>query len=624
MKAFRERAFILILLVTAFCFGVRYFVLVFMHSNHLIYLARVDYQEIHTFQITCAGCKIQITNPTQPATWATLFHENNNVIMYFPRTKELTPFSSRCDEVTMINEYIFGEFHSVEPFPCCNGHCHLVVKNNQLQSSLSNRAFFSDDSVDFDFYPYPTIDLIIDKKWANTVKLLINNDEKSSVENHPTIIVPFKAHPQPFFPLFPEASTAVELPSLFLDCFENRPIFFNGVRGGQYRNVTVTCKTGSFIAQGADFVEGSVVNVTLPMGDIIISANQAMETTLSSIYSATPPFIDLSSTERFIFNISDNTLSIEGYNFRDYGTLELIVPNGTCSNSKALPGLGKRATVIFECSFDIQSSGHVSGPVLLSYFGGNLMPTGLNLEFSASVGESTSIASSKLTKSTGPYPLPHNPTGSDRYAGGEISCGEDHGLLYLGPENVCAVAVQETERVPSFSVVTATNSVIMLPANSETAKQNFFKFFSAASRSLTLGSFDYKKYDEDSFSLHSITNCSLKGGTLLPLGARGFAYNRHYNIPYNEQKKLLNAINSLQQNITDFVIIKIEGSGSNLPGYFTLTKRKIYTVIDPYIIQTLTFRLLRIRISAISVRSFYSSDRICSPFVGVIRGRALS
>jgi hypothetical protein len=100
--------------------------------------------------------------------------------MYFPRTKEFTPFTAKteCGEATMINEYKFGEFRSVEPFPCCNGHCHLVVKNNQLPSSLSNRAFFSDDSVDFDFYPYPTIDLIIDKKWANTVQLLINNDEK--------------------------------------------------------------------------------------------------------------------------------------------------------------------------------------------------------------------------------------------------------------------------------------------------------------------------------------------------------------------------------------------------------------------------------------------------------------
>jgi hypothetical protein len=618
IKALRERAFMLVLFVAAICVALRFFGPVFIRLTNSIYSVPVDYKTIHTLEITCAGCKIQITNPSTGASnWAGLFHPNN-VIMYFPKSNEVLPFSS----TGMLPYYKNGK--SEFPGFCQNGLCKLIVKNFERAAFSSNRRrVFSDDSVDFDFYPYPTIDLIIDRWWNGT--LIINSGSQSSREHHPTIIVPFKASPLPFLPLFPEASSDVVLPSLSLKSKEAEfPIFFNGARGGRYRNVSVECVTGSFIARGAEFVEGSVVNITLPMGDVIISADQPIETTLSSIYSATPPslgsmrIVNASEYMHFVQNrlpynvmaLPDAQLfiSVEGYNFRNaaFDDLRLIVlgrsvnggtsANGICEQGEMrnvpLPGLGTGvATVMFACIFDIQSSGHFSGPVLLSYFGGNLMPTGFELKFSASVVESASIISPFLSSFF-----------EKRYTNNE-KCGS--GLQV--PENVCAVAAKGTRKVPFFSVATANDPFTMLPANIEFAKQNSFKFLSLASRSLTLGSFVYKEYTSDRTSLLEsiVSDCDLAYIEHTP-GV--FFFNRYYNIPYQEQEKLLNAIDALKRNVTEFVIIKTQGSGSNLPGYFTLTKKRIYTVIDPFIIQTLTFRLLPIHISAITVRSFPLCD----------------
>jgi len=360
---------------------------------------------------------------------------------------------------------------------------------------------------------------------------------------------------------------------------EQYPIFFNGVRGGQYRNVTVNCVTGSFIAQGAEFFSGSVVDVTLPMGDVIISANQRIETTLSSIYSATPPSLVPSSIDQkfplsFVSNsvpMPDDQLqiSIEVFNFRNvsagYSGLGLIVPNGTCKHTLTLPGVGARSTVFFQCSFEIQSDGEVSGPLLLSYFGspfsqGNLQPTGFVLSFSAYIsGNSAHIYSQAFRKLNGNA----GSISVERYSG-EEECGSAPGT---GPQNVCAVAATGTGKVPPFSVATANKDIVMSPANVEVAKQNSFKFFSKASRSLTLGSFLYKDYTGQAHQLESITNCTLEYSEYSD-DTQLFYFSRHYHIPYIEQKKLLNVIDALNQNTTEFVIIKTQGSGSNLPGLY--------------------------------------------------------
>jgi hypothetical protein len=463
-------------------------------------------------------------------------------------------------------------------------YCRLLVSNfEKVPSTVNRKRLFSDDTIDADFYHYPTIDLIIDDDWNGTLVIINPSPETESPgSSHPTIIVPFESTSHFQIPLFPKASSDISLPSLSLTSnSQYSPIFFNGFRGGRYRNVTVKCVTGSFIARGADFVEGSVVDITLPMGDVIISADQRIETTLSSIYSATPP--SLIEMAMHVVNASDDTgapydlheIFVHGYHFRN--DEHLIIPNGSCylAEPHTLPGFGTLANVTFQCYFEIESSGHVSGPVLLSYFGGNLMPTGYELSFSASLGNTISIVSPSLKREK------HGSPGSEQYSGCE---------RYIeGPKNVCVAASEGASDVPPVSVATANDIFIMLPAN-DSAKHKPFRFISTASRSLTLGSFVYKRKDAEE-NPQSIQNCCTR-------------------IPYHELQHLSAAIEALRQNKTEFVIIKTQGSGSNLPGYFTLTKKRIYTVIDPYIIQTLTFRLLSIHISSITVRSLYSCEHM--------------
>jgi hypothetical protein len=78
--------------------------------------------------------------------------------------------------------------------------------------------------------------------------------------------------------------------------------------------------------------------------------------------------------------------------------------------------------------------------------------------------------------------------------------------------------------------------------------------------------------------------------------------NVNYNIPYEDQLNLEAAASALDSRNISFVVVKVKGSGANLPGYFTLTKQKIYTVIDPNIVLTLSFGLLPIPILALNVR----------------------
>jgi hypothetical protein len=72
--------------------------------------------------------------------------------------------------------------------------------------------------------------------------------------------------------------------------------------------------------------------------------------------------------------------------------------------------------------------------------------------------------------------------------------------------------------------------------------------------------------------------------------------NPNFNIPYDEQQILLDAVDQLYQNKVEFVIIKVNGGGTNLPGftlqcahqqthmlnmstgYFTLSLDSIYNV----------------------------------------------
>jgi hypothetical protein len=216
--------------------------------------------------------------------------------------------------------------------------------------------------------------------------------------------------------------------------------------------------------------------------------------------------------------------------------------------------------------------------VLLSYFGGNLIPTDYELSFSASLGNAISIISPLLKRKK------HVSPGNEHDSG--------HEIVVEGPGNVCVAVAKGTSEenfeVPPLSVATADDIFIMSPTN-ESAKHKPFQFISTASRSLTLGSFVYKrKRDEEN-----------------PQSKR-----YQTGIPYQELQHLSAAIEALRQNITEFVIIKTQGSGTNLPGYFTLTKKRIYTVIDPNIIQTLTFRLLSIHISSITVRSFCSYEKV--------------
>jgi hypothetical protein len=377
------------------------------------------------------------------------------------------------------------------------------------------------------------------------------------------------------------------------------------VRGGQYQNVTVRCATGAFVARGAEFTPGSVVDVTLPMGDIIISANQEIETTVSSIYSATPPSIE---GEPFLARLPNARVSIilTGRNFRNLvpGDLNLNVPNGTCylDTPSSLPGLGIRANITFECDFSlgIKNSGPVQGPILLSYFGGNTVTTGFDLIFLATAGASVSVDSPSIVEQRfGASPEANRFL--SRFASGE-GC-EELSNAQTSPGNVCAVAASESQKVPPYSVTTANNSVIMLPEHKSDPGSSF-KFISSAARSLTLGAFLYQTptHSGENINIQTIAACPVSYEKENPAtNGRIATTNSNYHIPYQEQQKLIQAIRALQQNNVSFVIIKTVGSGANLPGYFTLTKRKIYTVIDPTIIQTLTFGLLPIPTMAVHV-----------------------
>jgi hypothetical protein len=103
----------------------------------------------------------------------------------------------------------------------------------------------------------------------------------------------------------------------------------------------------------------------------------------------------------------------------------------------------------------------------------------------------------------------------------------------------------------------------------------------------------------------SIAGCPIVYDPKNPVTAGQIASrNPNYNIPYQEQLHLLDAVNQLYQGNVSFAIIKVNGAGANLPGYFTMSLVPIYNVIDPAIIKTLTFGLLDIPFAAVNVRIF--------------------
>jgi hypothetical protein len=617
---FQERAVLFFISVAVFWTLVFLFRAIYIRLAYAILWGYVDFNRIDKFTLACTGCKIQITND---ASWAGFFSPSN-IIMYFPVSNEVDP----------VAEYDFfdGRLLYVDGFPSfCSletKSCNLVIKNFQklpaANSSVYHHRLFSDDSVDEDFYYYPTIDLIIPPDWAG--QLIIYSGYESSIDPHPTVVIPWQKPASGLsYLLRPVASPGLSVPSLYLYSeHANYPIFFHGVRGGKYRNVTVRCSTGAFVARGAEFMPGSIVDVTLPMGDIIISANQEIETTVSSIYSATPPlvkdvFISASLPNARLF------ITLNGTHFRNIvlGDVNLIVPNGTCyiHSPFSLPGLAIHANVTFDCDFSlgIKSSGPIAGPILLSYFGGNIMPTDFDLNFLATAGASASVDSPSVKQ----LPRFAGFERFERFHSGEGCDGETE----TSPGNVCAVAGLGSRKVPPFSVSTANNAVIMSPSHKSTLSTSF-KFVSSAARSLTLGAFVYQTLtikaedinieNGENINMQTIASCPViyEKGNPLTLGKIANR-NSNYHIPYREQQKLETAIRQLQQNNVSFVIIKTNGGGTNLPGYFTLTKRKIYTVIDPTIIQTLTFGLLPIPTLAVDVSLIFIHIRCMQHFIQI-------
>ncbi len=55
--------------------------------------------------------------------------------------------------------------------------------------------------------------------------------------------------------------------------------------------------------------------------------------------------------------------------------------------------------------------------------------------------------------------------------------------------------------------------------------------------------------------------------------------NPNFNIPYEEQQNLLNAVDQLYRGNVSFVIIKVNGGGANLPGF---TVYYMHTSADAY------------------------------------------
>lgn len=364
--------------------------------------------------------------------------------------------------------------------------CSLVLVNSEGPLSATDRRWFTDDQIEGFLYSWPTIDLIVPSDWKGQLTIN-NNDESSSRHPHKTVIVPFNGVFIDSFYLYSTLSPTISLPTLSLNAQSaSHPIFFNGVRGGQYKSVSMNCVTGAFIARGATFAADSVVNINIPRGDIIINANQKILTTVKSIYAATPPVISTQSPPNVTIGQSSTqmTISFAGRNFRNIvdGDLNLHVPNGTCTPPQRLPGLSSsNQTIIFACDFSIgiESSGSVSGLMLLSYFGGNIS-TQYTLKFSVSSGQTTTIRSPVVAPITNP-----------RTSSG-LGCGAESIAPSLPPGNVCIVAAasMQQQTVPHFSIGNADSIVEMFPAGRNPAPGSF-SFSSSAARSISLGSYQY-------------------------------------------------------------------------------------------------------------------------------------
>jgi hypothetical protein len=578
VKGLQERAVIFSSYMVTFFTLVGFSLVIWLRVANTIVQTTVDFPAIDTFTITCAGCKIQITNDK---TWAGFF-EPSNVIMYLPRTGEVIPMNLASGD---------GGFCSMS-----SRSCSIMMKNYEAFVPGNARRLFSDDMIDYFFYPFPTIDLIVPSDWKG--RLVINSNNESSLLPHPTIVLPFKSTGSFFQSLYPTVTPDISIPNLSLNSRSARyPIHFNGFRGGRYRNVDVNCVTGSFVARSSVFESNSVVTMNIPLGDVIISANQQIKTTVRDIYAATPPFVK--SVSAASSSGSKLSITLNANNLRDLtgGAVTLIVPNGTCvlDNGSPFPGLGKSlADVKFTCDFGlgIKSSGPISGPVLLSYFGGNVMSTGYVLNFAASIGgASTSILSPSAVRDA-----------KQRTSSGS---GCSSNPPESSPGNVCVVAASNSAKVPAFTSGNANDQVIMIPANKAAASGSFV-FKSSAARSITLGAYKYSvgaPFSDYDKSIQTIAACPIKyelknGAT----SGRIASSNVNYNIPYEDQLNLEAAARALDSKNISFVVIKVKGSGANLPGYFTLTKQKIYTVIDPNIVLTLSFGLLPIPILSLNVR----------------------
>jgi hypothetical protein len=220
--------------------------------------------------------------------------------------------------------------------------------------------------------------------------------------------------------------------------------------------------------------------------------------------------------------------------------------------------------------------------MLLSYFGGNLLSTQYTLTFSTSFGQSTSILSATVA-----------PISKPRLSSG-LGCGAASIQPTLPPGNICAVAAagMQQQNVPEFSSSNANTLVEMFPANSNPAP-NSFKFSSSAARSIMLESIQYsigsplsdyatpQQNPNIAFKavIKSIASCPIAYNPQHPVTSGQIASrNPNYNIPYEEQQNLLYAVSMLYNQNVSFVIIKVFGGGTNLPGYFTLSLLPIYNV----------------------------------------------
>lgn len=567
IKFFYERAVVLFALIVLFSLACIFFGAIMIRSLNSVHHTRIDWELVDEFDITCSGCKIQITNSDA---WTGLFRPSN-LVMFLPRSGSMiikTPFDSSVKKGEL------PKFCQIE-----NRNCHLFLLNTETLAQMNHVRVFTEDSIDEVYHPWPTVDLVVPDWW--TGQLTIWNDLQSNPTGsiaHKTVIIPHSGERVGFTTqLYPTLSLKkVVLPPLALYGHSARhPIIFNGFRGGNFSDITMDSVTGAFVARGATF--GSSVKIDIPLGDIIISANQQIDTTVSSIYAATPPV--LSTPPQLNMGLQPTTqltILLTGSNFRNIkqDDFKLIVPNGTCTTPSPLPGLGAGERAIsFNCNFrdGISVSGAVSGPMLLSYFGGNLLSTGYQLSFSTVTSPAPSILSPSITRISNP----------------RISSGPGCKMTGAAAGNVCAVAATGTPTVPFFTSSNADAVVTMLPSHGGHAHSSF-KFSSAAARSLTLGSFmysfgyplsDYAEPGNGQALLTSIASCPVEFDRRDPttLG-RIASLNPNYNIPYEEQQNLLSAVNQLYQGNVSFVVIKVNGGGANLPGYFSLTLRTVYNV----------------------------------------------